>query len=428
VRPKLLFFSTLSAAPYWGGSEKYWYDAVLDPRFRAALDCRVMLRESEATRAVADRLRGAGVEVGWCRPADGLLGRIGKRIGRMRRRADRKGYETWYHEIGRLRPDLVWFNLSHIGAVADLRYATALCAREGIPYWLILKHAHDHYFPADEAERARFERVVAGAARVVCVSGHNRRVLELAAGRPLENVLMGTNAVTHDFVERAAAADAASPVRADGTARLLCLARLKFENKGQHRLLEALSGRAWAGRDWRLRLVGGGPHAAQVARLVDYFGIDRDRVEVRGHRDDVIAAVADSDLLVMPSISEAGPYVMVEAMACGRPAVGTPVGRIPELVVEGRTGWLAESTEAAHLAAALERAWCDRGAWPRRGAEARARVAAGYDLDGTLPPIVDALRHDARRAGIAPASALRGEDVGASAGRRDERVEEPALP
>jgi glycosyltransferase involved in cell wall biosynthesis len=208
---------------------------------------------------------------------------------------------------------------------------------------------------------------------------------------------MGTNAVTHDFVARAADAADASPVRTDGTARLLCLARLKLENKGQHRLLEALSGRAWAGRDWRLRLVGGGPHAAQLARLVDYYGIARDRVEVRGHRDDVIAEVADSDLLVMPSLSEAGPYVMVEAMACGRPAVGTPVGRIPELVAEGRTGWLAESTEAAHLAAALERAWADRRDWPRCGAEARARVAAGFDLDVTLPPLVDALRLDARR-------------------------------
>jgi hypothetical protein len=97
-------------------------------------------------------------------------------------------------------------------------------------------------------------------------------------------------------------------------------------------------------------------------------------------------------------------------------------------VVEGRTGWLSESTEAAHLASALERAWSARGSWPRCGAEARARVAAGYDLDGTLPPIIDALRHDARRAGIAPAPERRREDVEASDGRRDERVEEPALP
>ena len=238
---------------------------------------------------------------------------------------------------------------------------------------------------------------------------------------------MGTNAVTHDFVGRAAAA-AASPVRADGTARLLCLARLKFENKGQHRLLEALSGRAWAGRDWRLRLVGGGPHAAQVARLVDYFGIDRDRVEVRGHRDDVIAAVADSDLLVMPSISEAGPYVMVEAMACGRPAVGTPVGGIPELVVEGRTGWLAESTEAGPPGRGPGACLVGPGVLAAVRCRGTARVAAGYDLEGTLPPIVDALRHDARRAGIAPAPEGRGKDVEASAGRRDERVEEPALP
>ena len=121
-----------------------------------------MLRESEATRAVADRLRGAGVEVGWCRPADGILGRIGKRIGRMRRRADRKGYETWYHEIGRLRPDLVWFNLSHIGAVADLRYAAALCRRRGHP---VLAHPPARPRPLLPGRRGRARPVRADRRR-----------------------------------------------------------------------------------------------------------------------------------------------------------------------------------------------------------------------------------------------------------------------
>ena len=399
MRSKILFFSTLSASPYWGGSEKYWFDAVQDPRFREAFDCRVMLRESDATRRVADRLRALGVETGWCLGPRGLLGRVGRRAGRWRRRAGRKGYETWYHEIERLRPALVWFNLSHIGAILDLQYAASVSERLGIPYWLILQHAHDHHFLADEGERERFERVAMGASRVVCVSRHNRRVLELSVGRPMPNILMGTNAVTHAFLERAGAVSAEHPVRIEGTARLLCLARLRLDHKGQHLLLEALSDRAWAGREWRLQLVSDGPHDVHVARLVDYYGIPRQRVEVLAQRDDVIPAILDSDLLVMSSLSEAGPYVMAEAMACGRPAVGTPVGRIPELVIEGRTGWLAESTRAEHLGEALERAWAARPHWPRLGAEARVRVLAEFDLDITLPPLIAALRDDAEPAG-----------------------------
>ena len=132
---------------------------------------------------------------------------------------------------------------------------------------------------------------------------------------------------------------------------------------------------------------------------MDYFGIPRHRVELCGQRDDVIPVIAESDLLVMPSLTEGMPYVMAEAMACGRPAVGTPVGGIPEVVSEGETGWLAESTQAEHLAAALERAWAARADWPACGVTGRERVGAGFDLDVTLPPLIDALRHDARPEG-----------------------------
>ena len=291
-----------------------------------------------------------------------------------------------------------------INSVNELGYATALCRREGIPYWLILQHALNHYFPADEAERARFERVVAGAARVVCVSRHNRRVLELAAGpRPAQRP---------DGHQR-------RDPRLPGPRRRR---RRRQPGPGRRHRSTPLPrpaqpgtqgpappsggpvGPAWAARDWRLRLVGGGPHAAQVARLVDYYGIARGRVEVCGHRDDVIAEVADSDLLVMPSLSEGTPYAMVEAMACGRPAVGTPVGGIPELVAEGRTGWLAESTEAPHLAAALERAWSDRRDWPRYGAEARRGWPPGSTWTG---PSAARRRPPARRTAIEGADAGR---------------------
>ena len=250
-----------------------------------------------------------------------------------------------------------------------------------------------------EDERERFERVVAGASRVVCVARHSRRVLELTVGHPLPNVLMGTNGVTHEFFERAGAAAAAHPVRTEGTARLLCLARLRLEHKGQHLLLEALSGRQWAGRDWQLRLVSDGPHAAHIGRLVDYFGIPRHRVEICGQRDDVIPVIAESDLLVMSSLSEAGPYVMAEAMACGRPAVGTPVGRIPELVSEGETGWLAESIAGGAPGGGAGAGLGRSADWPACGVTGRERVGAGFDLDVTLPPLIDALRHDAGRTG-----------------------------
>jgi glycosyltransferase involved in cell wall biosynthesis len=122
--------------------------------------------------------------------------------------------------------------------------------------------------------------------------------------------------------------------------------------------------------------------------------MDAQRIRVCEHRPDILPAMAEADLLVMPSLSEGTPFALVEAMACGRPAVGTPVGGMPELIVEGETGWLARSTEVADVSDALERAWSARSQWPLIGAKAQANVATMYDQDRSILDIIEALQHD----------------------------------
>lgn len=392
MKPKVLFFSTLQL---WRGAEKFWSDAVLDSRFRDEFDCHVMLRDNDAVREWASRLVAAGVTVKWWHDAPGsVVQRAWNRLARGHRQSELGRYQAWRNQIMSLRPALVWFNISGIGAIRRLGLPASTCADLGIPYWLVIQHAQDHFFLENDDERVKCESVVMQAARVVCVALQNLRILELAVGRRLDNIFTGVNALPHDFITRAAAAAAANPVRTEGEARFLCLGQFLLGHKGQHILLEALAGKQWIGRHWGLTLVGGGPHSGHMARLIEYYGIPSDRVQVCGYSNDVISVIADSDLLVMPSLSEGMPYTMVEAMACGRPAVGTPVGGIPEIVVEGETGWLARSTETADFAEALERAWGDRSNWPRYGTEARLRVSRKYDQQNTHVQLISAIKQD----------------------------------
>ncbi len=81
-------------------------------------------------------------------------------------------------------------------------------------------------------------------------------------------------------------------------------------------------------------------------------------------------AYSAANLVILPSLAENLPGVALEALACGTPCAGLPVGGIPEVVVEGESGALAAEVGATALADAVARALA--GAFPCRPvAEAR---------------------------------------------------------
>jgi glycosyltransferase involved in cell wall biosynthesis len=113
-------------------------------------------------------------------------------------------------------------------------------------------------------------------------------------------------------------------------------------------------------------------YAADVQRqgtgLVEFLG------EVDGR-----ALVPALDVLVLPSISEAQPLVVLEAMAAGTPVVATAVGGVPELL-EGR-GALVRPGDAAGLADAVVGCCTDAGTWLARSRAGQAHVAAHHRRD-----------------------------------------------
>jgi glycosyltransferase involved in cell wall biosynthesis len=75
------------------------------------------------------------------------------------------------------------------------------------------------------------------------------------------------------------------------------------------------------------------------------------------------------------------PNVMVEAMACGVPVVGTTVSGLPELVTSEADGLLVPPEDPAALAAALLRLYAEPGLAERFGREAQATVRDRFDGD-----------------------------------------------
>jgi glycosyltransferase involved in cell wall biosynthesis len=122
--------------------------------------------------------------------------------------------------------------------------------------------------------------------------------------------------------------------------------------KGPRYLIEAASLILKTTRRFRLVVVGDGPEAAHLRRMVEAHGLS-DRVEFTGMQADIVGYMRSFDILAIPSLEEGLPTVAMEALACGVPIVATAVGGTPEVVQHGQTGLLVPAAAATSLADAL---------------------------------------------------------------------------
>ena len=164
-----------------------------------------------------------------------------------------------------------------------------------------------------------------------------------------------------------------------GDADLLYVGRLRIR-KGVEVLLEALAGLALERPSARLLVAGDGEQRNALEARARELRLGADRVRFLGR---VSAArvrwlLEGASALVVPSIYEGMPLVVLEAMAAGVPVVASRVSGIPEVVIDGATGWLVPCEDPPALARALEAALGDRVEARRRGEAGRRRVAERY--------------------------------------------------
>lgn len=91
----------------------------------------------------------------------------------------------------------------------------------------------------------------------------------------------------------------------------------------------------------KLLLVGDGPEMSYVTKLVRELGLT-ESVLFLGKQDNLEVLYSLSDLMLLLSEKESFGLVLLEAMACGVPCIGTNAGGIPEVIIEGETGYICE--------------------------------------------------------------------------------------
>lgn len=240
-------------------------------------------------------------------------------------------------------------------------------------------------------DRRMLPQKVAAASFVVAVSEYNRAlILEEAGDEHREKVV-----VIHCGVDPAVfAPESTGPAPAQELGAplglrplcIVCVASLE-EVKGHRFLLTACRSLADRGVPFICHLVGDGPLRAKIEARIERLGL-ASTVLVHGAlpRPDVRRMLRTADVSVLASHPtrsgkrEGIPVALMEAMACGLPVVASSLSGIPELVDDGRTGFLVSPGDADAIAERLE---CLAGApalRARMGRAAREKVGSSFDL------------------------------------------------
>jgi glycosyltransferase involved in cell wall biosynthesis len=340
----------------------------------------------EADRVEAERTRVLLEAGGWTGAATlaGAMLQAPARAVRSLRLADRHGrrslrgrarHAAYWAEAALLRRWCARQRIEHVHAHFGSNPASvALLARElGGPPFSFTAHGVESF---DAPPLVALGDKVARAQFTVAVSSFGRSQLqrwsEPAHWQRIHVIRCGLDRTTLDR----------PPAPPCAEARLVCVARLASE-KGLSILLHAAARLRSMGLRFDLDLVGDGPMRAALVELADGLGL-ASSVHFLGWKTGsaVRECLERSRALVLPSLAEGLPVVIVEAMAMGRAVVATSVGGIPELVETGVTGWLCAASSVTELAAALAEAL---RAAPERlnalGAAGRSRVREFHDLE-----------------------------------------------
>ncbi|MCW3040276.1 MAG: glycosyl transferase, group 1 [Solirubrobacterales bacterium] len=238
-------------------------------------------------------------------------------------------------------------------------------------------HAHDIYL-----DTSFLRRLLHDAAFAVPISGFGRGILEAHGGRPeqLHTVHCGVDPGRYAFTPRT--------LPADGPVRVLCVASLQ-PYKGHRYLLQALAHQGPPIDRIHLELAGRGELREELEALAVDLGLGH-RVTFLGPQTEpeIAAALARADAFVLPSIvvpgtgfTEGIPVSLMEAMAVGLPVIATRVAGVPELVVDGETGLLAEPGAPESLQATFTRLLEEpAAAKAERAHAARAKVEREFDV------------------------------------------------
>lgn len=154
--------------------------------------------------------------------------------------------------------------------------------------------------------------------------------------------------------------------------------------KGHEYFIDAAGRIATKREDVTFIIVGEGPEEQTIRRLIEERQLTS-RIRMLGFRDDLLNVFRSLDVFAIPSVEgDTIPQVLMQALAMGIPVVSTTVGSIPDVVIDGETGFVVPPRDSSALAEKILALLDNPELRHRMGAKGRALVEASYSIEKML--------------------------------------------
>lgn len=249
----------------------------------------------------------------------------------------------------------------------------------GIPYSVTI-HSHDIYDC-----HAMLEQKLKNAAFLAPISQYNIRYLENLLGEWIRNKCH----VIHCGIDPSRYTANPKGIQNENLLKIIQIGTLHWK-KGQTYLIQAMAALRDRGVPFRLSIIGEGDERQNIEKEIRTHELSA-QVKMLGAKtqSEVAQLLREADCYIQSSVSEGIPVAIMEAMACELPVVSTNITGIPELVLDGTTGFLVEPKDTLGMADALEVIYKAPLKRSEMGKKGREWVLKEFTLEGNVKKLVN---------------------------------------
>ena len=274
--------------------------------------------------------------------------------------------------VKQLKPDVLHAHDPHGVAMAAL--ALSMSTQLAKPP-LVAARRVDFHLRGNSLSRWKYRQVDC----FICASEAIRQML-VGDGVPSGRTVTVHEGIDIERVERAEPANLHGEFWLPHQAPLVGNVAALVPHKGQRHFVEAAHLVVQQVPDARFIIAGEGELRPQLERQIKDHRLEK-HVILAGFRPDVLSVHKAFDIFVMSSVTEGLGTSLLDAMAAGKPIVGTRAGGIPEVVANGETGILVEPRDHVAMADAIVRLLKDETLRRQMGDAGRVRARSLFSAE-----------------------------------------------